>query len=253
MKRFLLCLLALFISTATVAHTINWYVDGNVYDTTTCEFGDDIILPNPPEKYGYTFQGWRETVMFLEYIDSSGKNYIDTKIPLFNYPSIETKFQMLEKCDCDWFGTGDNILNWNFNSINNVTYIRYGSTAYSKIVYMSDYSVSDFNFFDQAHTLKIVFVSYRPNVYIDDSYVAFMTDLNMDFSVSSATIHISAARTPSLARWYGFKIFGNNGNMLFDGRPAIDKNNIAGMYDMVTGKMFYPSGPGEFVPGPVKR
>ncbi len=60
MKPFLLFLSALFIATTAIAHTINWYVDGSVYHTTTCESGENIILPTQPEKYGYTFQGWKK-------------------------------------------------------------------------------------------------------------------------------------------------------------------------------------------------
>lgn len=40
--------------------TLQWYVDGNVYATTTCESGDDVSAPTPPLKTGYNFVGWYE-------------------------------------------------------------------------------------------------------------------------------------------------------------------------------------------------
>lgn len=45
--------------------TYNWLVDGTNYAQTTCEIGNDLILPIPtPTKYGYHFVGWVESTMF---------------------------------------------------------------------------------------------------------------------------------------------------------------------------------------------
>jgi hypothetical protein len=52
---------------AAFATTVNynWLVDGNNYMQTTCETGDDLILPTPaPTKYGYHFVGWVEEEIF---------------------------------------------------------------------------------------------------------------------------------------------------------------------------------------------
>ena len=38
--------------------TINWYVDGSVYNTSTCQSGGDVNLPTQPTKRGHTFAGW---------------------------------------------------------------------------------------------------------------------------------------------------------------------------------------------------
>ena len=38
--------------------TVTWYKDGSVYDTTTCQTGDDISVPTAPTKRGHTFNGW---------------------------------------------------------------------------------------------------------------------------------------------------------------------------------------------------
>jgi len=49
------------ISYATTVN-YNWLVDGTNYAQTTCETGDDLILPTPaPTKYGYHFVGWVES------------------------------------------------------------------------------------------------------------------------------------------------------------------------------------------------
>ena len=57
MKRFLVLVLFLF-SDVAYAHTIDWYVDNQLYQTSTCTTGTDVILPNTPTKRGHTFIGW---------------------------------------------------------------------------------------------------------------------------------------------------------------------------------------------------
>ena len=42
------------------SENVNWYVGDNLYTTTTCEIGNDILLPVAPTKTGYVFRGWRE-------------------------------------------------------------------------------------------------------------------------------------------------------------------------------------------------
>lgn len=51
--------------------TVNWYVDNVLYDTTTCESGDDIILPTAPIKRGHTFNGWTSGLYDMSTINTS--------------------------------------------------------------------------------------------------------------------------------------------------------------------------------------
>ena len=61
MKRILLFLSAVFIATTAIAEqiTINWGADNQLYTTTTCEIGDNVILPSTPTKRGHIFKGWQ--------------------------------------------------------------------------------------------------------------------------------------------------------------------------------------------------
>ncbi len=252
MKRILLFLSALFIATTAIAHTINWYVDDSVYHTTICESGENVTPPTAPEKYGYTFQGWVREVVFVEYITSTGSNYINTLIKPFNYLGIETKFQMLSSGDKDWFGTMDALLVWDIDSAKKLIYIRYGSTHPKQLSFAAGYDKADFTFLDKPHLLKIESGNANPKIFIDNTWVASVPGDVSDFSNSTAYITISKARsTVPSAKWYSFKIFDNDGYALFDGKPAIDRNGIAGMYDLVTKKMFYASGTGDFIAGPI--
>jgi uncharacterized repeat protein (TIGR02543 family) len=72
-------ILSLMITTVSYAdtETIKWYVDGNVYNTTTCQSGGNVTLPTQPSKPGYTFVGWQVALYDFSTLDPSvaGTNY----------------------------------------------------------------------------------------------------------------------------------------------------------------------------------
>ena len=73
MKPFLIFIFLCMFYSAAFATTVNynWLVDGTSYAQTTCETGDDLILPTPtPTKYGYHFVGWVESEIFGSYSQS---------------------------------------------------------------------------------------------------------------------------------------------------------------------------------------
>ena len=51
--------------------TTKWYVDTDLYATTSCESGGDINVPTTPQKRGYTFQGWEPAVYDMSTLDTS--------------------------------------------------------------------------------------------------------------------------------------------------------------------------------------
>ena len=73
--------------------TINWGVDNQLYTTTTCEIGGDVILP-PVSKRGYIFRGWlpehfdRGTFTTFANVPTNTnlykKDYFDNRIPKEN-------------------------------------------------------------------------------------------------------------------------------------------------------------------------
>lgn len=226
--------------------TINWYVDNENYATTTCEIGGDIDLPITPHKKGYTFQGWKPEIQFIEYIISDGAHAINTGINNIFYPIIETKFQMLGVGDIDWFGS--NITNWNFANNGNIPYIRYGQSGSSPVSFSSGYSAKDLNFSSEPHTLRYGFYGdyYNIPIFVDDVLIATLSVSS--FSNSSSNILISGCRGAAYAKWYSFKIWNYDNTLLFDGRPAIDKYGRAGIYDGVTGNFYIGIG---FTAGPI--
>ena len=71
MKKLLMFLFAMFVGASYAnTETINWFVDGNVYNTSTCQSGGDVNLPTQPTKRGHTFNGW-----FVAFYDFSTLDY----------------------------------------------------------------------------------------------------------------------------------------------------------------------------------
>ena len=58
--------------------TVNFYVDGDIYDSQNYGVGDKIILPTEPEKEGYNFVGWAADYDNREFycLDSSFPEYM---------------------------------------------------------------------------------------------------------------------------------------------------------------------------------
>ena len=250
MKRFVLIMLSIFTCAiaCSATETINWYANGQIYATTTCEIGGDIELPVSPYKKGYIFQGWENAIQYVEYIISDASHYIDTGVKDFYYPIIETKFQMLARGDIDWFGNA--ITNYNFNNEANIPYIRYGSDGSSTVYFIDGHSVKDLNFYSEAHTLKYGYNGIYVTVpmYVDGILIANIDTSNANFSNSNSSIKISGVRRPAYAKWYNFKIWNYDGTLLFDGRPAIDRFGNIGIYDTVGQNLHVGIG---FTAGPV--
>ena len=93
MKRLLLFLFAMVVGVAFAdTRTINWYIDGQTYDTTTCEFGTNVTPPTPPAKYGYTFVQWQRSANFFDIANMAGANNITISdgVMVLNATNIST-------------------------------------------------------------------------------------------------------------------------------------------------------------------
>lgn len=108
-----------FVSGVSYSKNIEWYVDNQLYANTSCESGDDVILPAAPTKQGYTFTGWNAYIP-IEYLESTGTQYIDTKV----YQKDAKQYGMSLKYEysnatsnttgsvCGFMGFGDSSNNW---------------------------------------------------------------------------------------------------------------------------------------------
>lgn len=228
--------------------TINWYVDGNTYTTTTCQTGGDIILPTTPYKYGYTFQGWAAYIP-IEYIESTGTQYIDTGIYPNGLIRMKAKIQTLR--------------NAGFNSaFSGVLYPNRTSGETWQVIY--PYNGVDFNVSQE----EIIFnQNYLDIQDFDVDQVNRKIELNgvtknmnkTPLALKPGHFNIPLCRyqneiNPSSNYWYGkvyfVKIWDNN-TLVRDFIPVLDFNNTPCMYDKVSGQFFYNQGTGNFIAGPV--
>ncbi len=222
MKRLLLFLSLCFICTAAIAHTINWYVDGSVYHTTTCESGEDVTPPTAPEKYGYTFREWLPYVP-IEYLESTGTQYIDIlyKPTLKNRLEIDYQFLSNGTAGCSRF---------NIRQEQNYTTSPSGwcviiGTPYERHNYIFD----------------------MPNkkVYRDSKSIC---NENADFFAGCQTSYTIFSNHS--ARFYSLKIWDND-TLIRDMIPILDKNGTMCIYDKIENKYYYNKGTGDFIAGPI--
>lgn len=256
MKRILLFLSALFIATTAIAHTINWYVDGSVYHTTTCESGENVTPPTAPEKYGYTFRGW-DNYTPIEYLESTETQYIDTGYK----PNSNTR-AVVEFMATSYITDKPAWLSTLFSartSTNLETYGEFVCSQDSPNGLRSDYGT---NMNEQSCgtnlLLKKIKVDKNKNVTtytyngtvlstIITSVQTFSTPYSLWlFRINDAGRPLGASNI----RLYSCKIYDND-VLVRDFIPILDIEGTPCMYDLVERKLYYNAGTGDFIAGPI--
>ena len=93
-------------------YTINYVVDGNIYDSNEIEFGHKAKKPEDPVKVGYTFDGW-----YLEDEKWSFIGYIVTEDLTLNARWIVNNYNLLLDVNNDKAGSVVGAGNYEYNSI----------------------------------------------------------------------------------------------------------------------------------------
>ena len=250
MKRFALLIAALLVCGIAAAHTINWRVDGNIYQTTTCDSGESITPPTAPYKYGYHFVNWELYYTPIEYLESTGTQWIDTGV----YGNLETSYEIIAKSyatseSCVLFGSRESSTSKNIASLSGA----------SSLEDFGDYQITRINF-DHNNTDKNRYYNSKNYRYIedlDDGYkIESSNHYNINFT-TPITLKIAAPSNGFLevhrnfqGKIYMCKIWDNN-SLVRDFIPVLDSNNVPCMYDKVTRQFFYNQGTGQFIAGPV--
>lgn len=252
MKRILLFLSALFIATTAIAHTINWYVDENIFHTTTCESGENVTPPTAPEKYGYTFQGWVDATP-VEYIANTGVQYID--IGVLPTDTLILNVTLMFETYGYIFGARTSEAHSMFAGfdVNAGLFLDYGSgyklgrIAYlEKIQLNSIYRLSYGNRYIKNLNTGDFFVSESPVSFTPINLHLYLFTLNNNNKASVDTTD----KKVKMIRLYDMQIFNNN-TLIRDFIPVLDKNGVPCMYDKVERKFYYNAGGGDFIAGPI--
>lgn len=262
MKHSLFFMAVLFCNLAIAAtENINWYIENDIYTTTTCETGGDILLPPPPTKYGYTFIGWSGDFTPVEYIESTGTQYIDTEWHL-------TDTQLDFEIDLTFAKAAD--LQENYAVIAGVNLGASGEKQYYLLQYYAT-STNLVSVCNADRTNKINFSIDENainsfNIKYSDSKTTVTYTNTGETQYAENTIHdrgdynlylfasntLKGAQQFSKIKLYSYSIK-VNGEFVRDFIPVIDKNNVPCLYDRIEGKLYYNAGKDLLIAGPIKQ
>lgn len=251
MKRVVLFVFAVLFCGVAIAQTINWYVDGQVYQTTTCTSGNSVTPPTPPAKYGYTFKGWIPDYVPLEYIEASGTQYIDTGFKPNQNTRVIMEYMVVSNVQAE---------GWIFavrNAVDRASFaLLYDGGHYLR----SDYNIGtrggflDNRFFNNKITVdknKNEATLYDEQGQqigkVQSSHSNFQTIYNLILLCGSTAGTVSCMQNGSI-RVYSFKLY-DNGVLVRDMIPV--DTGVPCMYDRISNNLFFNAGTGNFIAGPV--
>ena len=179
----------------------------------------------------------------VEYIESSGQQYINLGFPISNTMNFYIKCQCLAAGFVFGCRTGpsSNVSGFNFDTTGSLIGIRMGQTILSgnigwEVGKIYEVKIENRNCVMNGNVISTT--AYGSNYYSGNCY---LFACNNNGSLSN-TIYNSN-------RIFRFKIYNNNATIL-DLIPCISPNNEVGMYDLGTGTFFGNNGSGVFTAGP---
>lgn len=241
---------------------LHWY-NGDIEITptnsaaTSCTYDGALSTPaNPPEREGYSFDGWKIKRIFvpegytkLQYIESTGTQQIDTGV---YSDGVGLKSEL--KVQLTTSDTSERV----------IMGIKQICTFYE--IYFYNSIVGAFHVSGQNTRVNINRTTEAPYTIITD-----MTPSGITLSVNNIQSSYSGTMTHFSSTNYEISLFGlcnrysisaklyyakmwQNGTIVRDFIPAKrDSDNVIGMWDMVSKTFFTNSGTGSFVAGPVAQ
>lgn len=186
----------------------------------------------------------------IEYIQSSGTQYIDTNIPAIQYYKVNIDFQWLSSGDQTIIGGNGgktSVIYLGCNSSSNTSYYFNWSNSWIDIPNMVD---------NNRHQVEISLESGNITINRDNTNIYSSSDTLDGATTSSETLKIFC-RTNLNNKWtgriYDLKFYDllNNSILINHFIPCIqDSDDAIGLYDIVNNQFYGNSGTGTFVAGP---
>lgn len=192
--------------------------------------------------------GYGHTITPVEYLQSSGTQYIDTGIIPNQDTKTVLKYQIVRDLTSGFplFGSRTSV------SSNGYSYQRYSSNAMggqygAKIIYSS--TAPDQN--------KHVVIRDKNNIYLDDILIA--TNEIATFTCPG-NLYLNAMNNNGTAaiqdcdvKYYSMNMYDGQGNLIKDFIPCKDENNVGYMFDRITHTLYENKGTGSFIIGDTKK
>ena len=185
----------------------------------------------------------------IEYIQSTGTQYIDTGIVYQNGYDIECRF------GCNTSAAGSKFLFGVYGDGNNKqcafsTYAGWNTTTARAYFYKGLVNQTVANNTINKVEVKNKTWYYNDTVYGDAWDFDSSNGLTMYLFAGHTTVASTNANYYFIGKIHSFKMW--NGDVLVrDYIPVLDQNNVPCMYDKVSGEFFYNQGTGEFIAGGV--
>lgn len=184
----------------------------------------------------------------IEYLESTGTQYIDTKVIPYRGLKATINFQYTSlRNEQSLFGS------WTSNPN-----VIYEVTLYNGKWYFGSYSLSEnsISWLNNAIDTNRHTISIDGNGSISQDDVTLLTTSNVSNNTSYSSVCIFGRKlrgyiesnTRSSIRCYSFKLAENN-KLIFDAIP-VRVGNVGYMYDRVSGQLFGNIGTGNFILGP---
>ena len=187
----------------------------------------------------------------LDYIESSGTQWIDTGVPARTFLRCEIDVQCMQN-------SGDPQILGATGGASSAVYLGYNWNSSYYSIYCNWGGWRDTRGVDNDRHLFIANAESGNNYQSRDGVKLWSDSATVSSTTSSEHLNIfrrSNGTRYASARLYGLKIYDllNSGALLRDFRPVLDGNGVACLYDTVTGTYFHNAGSGSFTPGAAVR
>lgn len=191
---------------------------------------------------------WRDKYKEVEYIESTGKQYINTGVKVTPDYTVEVTFVMTQR-NATWdtlFGTRNN---------NTARFTaRWANSATGKLgVHRSKIKTASYESYDDANATKTMVTDTWHTIKLAKREYTFDGQLRKTFSATTGTtafpypIYLFALCNSGSPADYGYfrirkaRIWDSNDELIRDYIPCVNLDGVAGMYDVVN-DTFTPSG-----------
>ena len=214
--------------------------DRTIDHTTTCTIGGDVILPQTPHKYGYTFNGWGANYIPIEYLESTGTQYIDTGYIPNDKTTFRVKVMLTEFTDAIIVGYANSPEFYRVFCYSNKIYVDYGigpsRIAGLTCVKNQLYDITIGPLYVKDNITDNIILGQKISTSFQGSFPLYICDPRADRQTK--------------AKMYLVQIYQDN-ILVRDFIPVLDGNGTPCMYDKVENKFYYNAGTGQFIAGPV--